>query len=350
MNRWYARLLLTAVLLLGLPYPSPAPLIYVPGEGWRYEPYGSDGKWMMPRAKDQLEVAQTAFDKRDFKLAIKAAQRTVKMWPLSDYAPEAQYLLAESYEELGKDEKAFREYQIAIEKYPKVKNHQEIIQRQYDIANKFLAGKWFWKWGFIPLGSSMDKTVVMYEKIIKNGPYSEVAPQAQISIGTARDKQKEYAAAVKAYERAADRYNDQKDIASEALYKAAMAYYKQAKRAEYDQNAASQAIATFNDFITLYPDDPKIKGAAQLAEGLKTEQARGCFQIAKFYDKRKRYQGAMIYYNEAQAKDPNSSFAIIAKSRIEEIKRIMQAKGLNKPAVVSPPEASITNQPAPPKP
>ena len=89
MKRWIVRLSIILVCWAVLPREVPAPLVYRAGEGWTYEPVGG-GKWARTRAKDQLEVAQTAFDQKDYSLASKAARRTVKMWPLSDYAPQAQ--------------------------------------------------------------------------------------------------------------------------------------------------------------------------------------------------------------------------------------------------------------------
>jgi len=306
---------------LALPLRSPAPLIYRPGEGWSYEPVGGAGKWQRPRAKDQLEVAQAAFDKRDFSLALKAARRVVRVWPLSDYAPQAQYLVGRCYEAKGKDEKAFAEYQKVLEKQPKIANFPEILQRQYEIANKYLAGKWFKLWGVIPIFSSMDKTSAMYEKIVKTGPYSEVAPQAQMKIGAAREKQSNFALAAKAYETAADRYHDRPQIAAAALFKEGSAYKKQAQTAEYDQSTAGQAIATFTDFMTLYPNDPRVAQAQNTISGLKGEQARGSFKIAQFYEKYKRWNGALVYYNEVLLLDPNSQYAAQARQRIEQLKK-----------------------------
>src|SRR5579864_3464432 len=161
MNRRFIRLLLTLGCLMAFPFRSPAPLIYRPGEGWTYEPVGGEGKWQRPRAKEQMDVAQAAFDKKDYSLAVKAARRVVRVWPLSDYAPQAQYLVGRCYEAQGKDEKAFKEYQKVIEKQPKIANYHEIVERQFGIANKYLAGKWFKLWGYIPIFSSMDKTSSM---------------------------------------------------------------------------------------------------------------------------------------------------------------------------------------------
>ncbi len=321
-----SRFLLVILCLLALPLTAPAPLIYTPGEGWTYEPVGGDSKWRQTRAKDQLDVAQAAFDKKVYGMALKAARRVVKVWPLSDYAGQAQYLVARCYEAKGNDEKAFKEYQKVLEKYPKIPAYQEILARQYNIANKYLAGKWFRLWGVLPLFPSMDRTAEMYEKVVRSGPYSEVAPQAQMKIGAAREKQHNYPMAVKAYETAADRYNDQPKIAADALYKAGMAYNKQAQTAEYDQSAAGQAIASFTDFMTLYPNDSRVDGVRKIISSLRTEQARGSYNIAKFYEKKKKWRGAVVYYNEVLLQDPNSAFAPIAKRRIEALKDKAQAQ------------------------
>ena len=326
MKRWPIRLLLAATCLLLTTVNSPAPLVYQPGEGWTYEAVGSEGKWQRTRAKEQLEVAKVALDKKDHSTALKAARRTVKVWPLSDYAPEAQYIVGRCYEARGNDERAFKEYQKVVEKYPRITLFQEVLQRQYEIANRYLAGKFFRLGGYIPLYRSMDKTAAMYEKIVRTGPYSEVAPQAQIKIGAAQEKQKKYPEAVKAYERAADRYNDRPVIAAEATFKAGLAHWKQAQKAEYDQGAAAAAIATFTDFVTLFPGDARVKQAQKIMDDLRAEQARGSFEIAKFYEKRNRVQGALIYYNEVLLLDPTSQYANDSRKRIDELKaRIIAA-------------------------
>jgi outer membrane protein assembly factor BamD (BamD/ComL family) len=327
MIRWHLRLSLVVLCLLALPHSAPAPLIYRPGEGWIYEPVGSEGKWRRTRAKDQLEVAQAAFDKKDYSLALRAARHVVNQWPLSDYAPRAQYLMGRCYEAKKQDEKAFAQYQKVIEKYPKIENGQEILQRQFEIANRYLAGQWFKLWGLVPIPpwvSSREGTAEMYKKIVNNGRYSDVAPQAQLNIGALREKQSDYPQAVKAYELAADRYHDRPKVAADALYKAGLAYNRQARTAEYDQSTAAQAIATFNDFIALYPDEPRVKGAQQFIASLKAEQARGSYEIARFYEKRHRWSGALVYYNEVLLQDPNSTLAAPAREKIDALKKRTQ--------------------------
>jgi outer membrane protein assembly factor BamD len=318
MMRWFLRAALLGFCLAVLPFKTPAPVVYRPGEGWSWEPIGG-GKWFRTRAKDQLDVAQEAFDQKNFGLAQKAARRTVRTWPFSDYAPQAQFLLARTYEEKGNLQKAFKAYQALLQKYPKVDMYEEVLQREFAIANKYLGGK-FYKFLIIFPYRSSEKTAGLFEDVVKGGPYSSVAPQAQMSVGAAHEKGRDYAAAVKAYERAADRYHHQKPVAAEALYKAGQAYLKQAKTAEYDQSIAGKAIATFTDFMTLYPDDPRVAECQKIITSLRTEQSRGNFSIARYYEKKKRWDGALIYYNESVSRDPKSPYADEARQKIELLK------------------------------
>ncbi|HMP82861.1 MAG TPA: outer membrane protein assembly factor BamD [Verrucomicrobiota bacterium] len=321
MNRRSAFYILVIAIVALLPFRSPAPLVYVPGEGWTYEPVGAEGRWKRSRAKDQLDVAEQAFDAKDYSLALKASRHLVRNWPLSDYAPEGQYLVGRCYEAKHKDEKAFKEYQVALHKYPRNDKLEDVQLRQFEIANRFLGGQWFKLWNTIPLYPSMSRTAGLFEQIVESGPYSAVGPQAQLHVGEAREKGKDYTGAVKAYERAADRYSDRPEIAAEAIYRAGMAWNKQAKTAEYDQGAAGQAIATLTDFMVIYPDDKRMPDVEKTVGSLRAEQARGSFEIARFYEKRKKWNGALIYYNEVLLRDPDSPLAPEARTRIEAIKK-----------------------------
>ncbi|MEI2723700.1 MAG: tetratricopeptide repeat protein [Verrucomicrobiota bacterium] len=176
------------------------------------------GKWKRETAKEQMAVTQAAYDQHNYTLARKSASRLIRTWPLSDYAPNAQYLVGLCYEAEHEDERAFKAYQLVFEKYPRSDKLADVLQRQYQIGLRFLGGQRFKLLGLVPFLPDMDKTAGMFEKIVASGPYSAVGPSAQLSIGAARDRQKNYPEAVAAYERAADRYHDLPAIAADAQY------------------------------------------------------------------------------------------------------------------------------------
>lgn len=316
MKRWLIRSALILLCVVIFPHTCPAPIVFRPGEGWTYEPVGGEGKWTRNRAKDQLQVAKDAFERKDYRTAAKAAKRVAKVWPLSDYAGEAVYYLGRCYEARGIDQLAFKQYQRALTRYPKVVNYDEILKRQFAIATRFLNGQRFKLFGYIPFLPSMDKTAKFFEDIVRNGPYYETGPKSQMNIGAAREKQREYGKAVVAYREAVEKYHEWPEVAADAMYHQGMAYNKQAKRAEYDQSVASEAIATFQDFRELYPKDKRVNETDTLITSLKREQARGAFETAKFYEKQRRWQGAVVYYNEVLIHDKDAPFAAEARERM----------------------------------
>ncbi len=313
-------LLLVVAFLILLPLRSPAPLIYTPGEGWYYEFPGQALNWQRSRAKEQLQVAQQFFDQKDYSTALRAAYRVVALWPLSDYAPDAEYLMGRCLEQKTKDQAAFSSYQGLVDKYPSSARYEEVLWRQYAIANRFLAGEWVKLWNVVPFFPSMDTAANMFGQIVTNGPYSDVAPHAQLRIGVAREKQKDYVSAVQEYQKAADRYHDQPVIAADAIFREAEAYRKQSGASEYDQGTAEQAIEAFTDFMTLFPGDKRVPQAQRAIAALKAQQVRGAYEVAQYYEKGKKWDGAAIYYNEVLQLDPNSPYAGPARQRIEILK------------------------------
>ena len=59
--------------------------------------------------------------------------------------------------------------------------------------------------------------------------------------------------------------------------------------------------------------------AQKKMDSLKTEQARGSHEIARYYERHHKWEGAKIYYNDVLSKDPNSPFAEEARQRIDAI-------------------------------
>ena len=67
--------------------------------------------------------------------------------------------------------------------------------------------------------------------------------------------------------------------------------------------------------------EEKLKRLVSVVERLKTEQARGSYDIARYYERHRKWAGAKIYYNDVVSKDPNSRFAEDARQHIDAIKQ-----------------------------
>lgn len=305
---------IAVVLGVFAPPECPAPLIWRKGEGWSYD---RSGAATATNPREQLAQGKKFQEKKDYGNAIAAYRRLLKRWPTSLSAPEAQFGLAECQLATEHMFVAFKEYQKLIEKYPGSEHFDQALQRQFEIGNMFFAGDKDKVWG-VKLFPSLDKAVEIYEQVVKNGPYTKVAPQAQMRIGLTREKQKQYLEAVRAYEKLLERY-PKDPVAEAAQFQIGYAYMQEAGRSEYDQNAANQAIGSFGEFGIRYPKSERSALADEYRVSLSEEQARGLFRIGNFYEKRKSYRAAAIYYNEVIAQNPKSDWATVAKYKLAKI-------------------------------
>ena len=320
----------------------PAPLIYRPGQGWEAE--GEDA--IEETSNSQLEKGMRYDKEGRLEQAANAYRTLVKTWPLSPNAPEAQFRLAATYFKLYDFQRSFKEFQKCVEKYPDSEHFEETLKFQNDIASLFLAGEKQKIW-IIPTLPSMDKAVEMFEQIIKNAPYSKVAPETQLKIGFAREKQHLWTDAVKAFQELIRRY-PKSDLADDAQFQIGYAYMKAAQDPDHDQTATNHAITGFEDYLTKYPGSEKAQQARENIDRMKHGQAEGVMAIAGFYEHDRNYDAAIVYYNRLIQQFPHSELAKRASERVEELKRRHPGKTSEQPRPPPPaPESAPAESPAP---
>ena len=84
--------------------------------------------------------------------------------------------------------------------------------------------------------------------------------------------------------------------------------------------AATKAQDAFEDFLARYPNSEKAAQAQDNLKALQNRENSGSVQIAKYYDKKKNYKAAVIYYNEVIKEQPGTPDAKAAQARIDEMK------------------------------
>ncbi len=297
-----------------------ATLVWRPGEGWSDES-GTDVS--ASSSRDQLEMAHKLEAQGQRDAALKAYKGLLRRWPLSFFAPEAQYRVGKIMEDEGDFYNAFQAFQKMVTKYPSSDYFEQALNEQYRIANLYLAGEpqRIWK---IPVGPSMDRTIEMYQRVIKNAPYGTYAAQCQFNIGLAREQQRKYTDAVDAYQTVLDNYPTS-SVAANAQYQIGYAWMRSCQLGDYDMGAAKKAVDAFQDYLVRYPESDKATQAQENIQKLGQKQTQGAFDVAKFYETQHESRAAFIYYNEVVREDPNSAQAQIAKKRIQELRPIVEA-------------------------
>jgi len=319
-----------------------AELVWRPGEGWSDE---SGGDVSASSSRDQLDLAHKLEAQGQRDAALRAYKALLRRWPLSFFAPEAQYRVGKIMEDQGDFYNAFQAFQKMVTKYPSSDYFSQALNEQYRIANLFLAGEpqRIWK---IPVGPSMQRTIEMYQRIIKNAPYGDYAPQCQFNIGLADEKQRKFTDAVDAYQLVLDNYPTS-SVAANAQYQIGYAWMKSSISGDYDMGAAKKAVDAFQDYLVRFPNSDKSVQAQENIRRLGQKQTQGAYDIAKFYETQHQTRAAFIYYNEVLREDPNSEQAAQSKKRIAELRPLVEAMpgglgpdGSGNPALPLPPKGS----------
>jgi outer membrane protein assembly factor BamD len=279
-----------------------------------------------PEFTDEASAFQAAEDfyaAKNYEGALGTYKRFLKTYPSSKLASKAQLQIADILLLQGRWNAAFEAYQTLITRYPDTPEFEGAVARQVLIANSYLDLRKVMVLGYgvpVPGITGVEQAAKMYEKILKNAPYSIYAPITQFNLGLAFQRGRKIKEAREAYQKVLDKYPNS-DVCDDALYQIAYIYMQLGlTSSSQDLSALILARETFEDFLLQYPQSEK---APQARDNLKTignTEAGNLMDIAKWYDWSKDYKAAVIYYNDVVRKQPRTHDAELAKTRIEELR------------------------------
>lgn len=274
-------------------------------------------------AAKQLQLAFTYYTEGRFRKAANAYQALVYAWPDSPEAPQAQLALAKVQEIRQLYTKAFDEYQYLFEYYPGQFNYQEVLDRQFKIANYMMktpTGAFL----FFPGFEAPERALPMYEKLIRNAPSGRQAATAQLNIGIIHEMNEEEEDAVSAYEIVQNRYTDV-NLAAHAAFREAHCLVKLHNQRPNDEDACNAARAALVQFITTYPGHGQAEQARGFLKTLNDQQSKRAYDLARYYQTiAHRPKAAIVAYEDYLRKYPNTSLAASAKAQLDILNKEIQ--------------------------
>lgn len=290
---------------------------------WLWTP--KTGKWVNPKAevkstpKEQFVFAQSFYDLKKYDEAKREFSKLIKKYPKAFEASESQYYLGMIEEATGNLYQAYLNYQKVIDKYPFSERIQEIIGREYGIAESFMSGE---KRKAMGLNLPVDNPAIeIFTKVVENSNYGPLASKAQYKLGLVLKGLLRYYEAEDAFNKVISSYPNS-EWANAAKFQIASCRSAVSRGPDYDQEAAREAKEKFEDFVQEHPDAVLSQDAERNIQQLKEKEAEGEYNIAGFYEKQKDYQAAKIYYNGIIENNPKSIWAARALDRL----RMMEEK------------------------
>jgi outer membrane protein assembly factor BamD (BamD/ComL family) len=267
---------------------------------------------------EQLARADKQYQDGKLKKAGKSYRALVKRWPRSPEAVKAQASYASVLVSRGKIRKAFESYQELVENYAGSFPYEKVLAQQLQIAH-VVATKKKGKFLFFPGLKDPETAIEMYEKIVKNGPQWEFAPQAQMRVGRIQEEIKEFDSAIASYLQTMIRYPGS-PFAEEAAFGRIRCLAALSDVNENDLEVAEDGAFAIGNFNTKYPDSRFSDDVERIRFHLERRRAHAAYKIAYFYDKTARKpKAALQEYQKMVEKFKSSEWTDLAKQRIDQL-------------------------------
>ena len=285
---------------------------------WIWTP--KTGKWVNPKAlpkatpKEQFDFAKDFYDAKKYPDAQREFKKLLKAFPKSLEASESQYYLGVIEEAQGNLYEAYKAYQKVIDKYPFSERIQEIIDREYKIAEVFMAGHKRKAMGVaLPVE---NPAIEILGKIIENSTYGPLASKAQYQLGLVLKGLERYYEAEEVFNKVISNYPDSQWFDA-AKFQVAVCRQAVSRGPDYDQGASKEAREKFEEFTREHPEAELSLQAQENVYQLNEKEAEANFNIARFYEKQKAFDAAKVYYRDIADNHSDSPWAAKAMERLQ---------------------------------
>ncbi|OIO33310.1 MAG: hypothetical protein AUJ70_03495, partial [Candidatus Omnitrophica bacterium CG1_02_40_15] len=290
---------------------------------WIWTP--ESGKWENPKyaakdtPEDQIAYAKKSYEGKNLKDALREFKKLLKYYPLSKEAPTAQYYVGRIMEDLDNSYEAFKAYQKVIDTYPYTELVDDVIEREYKIADAFFSGKKIkiiGKWQM----PAKDKAIEIFKAVSDNAPYGKYADLAKFKAGLSYKDIQDYNGAILMFKDLIDRYPNS-SVIDKARFQLAECSKLLAVKPAYDQTPTNLARKEFEDFLKKHPDSVMAQDAKQIVNKLKSREAENAYETGKFYEARRAPASAIIYYKDIVQNYSETEWAKKAQERLNELEK-----------------------------
>ena len=285
---------------------------------WVWTP--QTGRWVnakkLPKetAELQIEYTRGLMVDGEYKKALRETQKFQEFYADAPEADQNQFLRGEIKLAMGEYMDAAKEFQQVIAGYPESNLFDDVIAKQYEIGDRFydlgekrLTDDEWYKFRFFRK-KPFKQAIAVYSMVIDNQPFTAAAAEAQYKVGLCHYTREEYQEAAFEYRRVVEDYAGS-DWVDEAAYGLAMCYYKQSLPPAYDQSPSYLTVEAIENFKDRFPNDPRITELEPKRVEMVENIAKQRYETAQFYERRRLFDSARIYYQLVVEEFPGTEAA-----------------------------------------
>lgn len=151
------------------------------------------------------------------------------------------------------------------------------------------------------------QAVTMYQKFLDSFVGNERADYGQFKLAESYLQGKDYELAAVEYQVVITNYGYSEWV-DDALFQIGVCYWREAPRAERDQQKSLDALSRFNQFLTTYPDNPRAPAARDYVRQINERLALKALESARWYYRRREPKAALIYCEKVINNYPDNKY------------------------------------------
>jgi len=241
---------------------------------------------------EQLAYAGNLEKAGKLRKAARQYRALVHRWHNAPEALVAQLAFAELLEARRKYVAAFNEYQYVIDNFSGGYSYEDILGRQFRIANHVMTAR---QGGFLffPGVRSPERAMPLFQALVANAPEWKKTPEALFSLGVIYEKTKDYDSSVATF-RGIQLRHPGSPLAARASFRRVYGLYMSARTNPRDERASRTALSALSAFLRDHPGSEHRGDVKEYLEELKESLARIYYERAVFYDRQRRRSRAAL--------------------------------------------------------
>ena len=255
---------------------------------------------------------RSLLDKGQAEQALKAADEFLKNHPQDEACEEVMMLAGLAEMSRGRYYEAFERFEKQIQRYPNGRFLEQLLGKEFEIAEAFLGGKKRIVAGILSL-SAEDEGLEILTRVAEHAPRAVAAEKALVLIGDHYFAKGRYSEAATAYDRHLEQF-DKSKLAAQVMLRAAQAAYGAYRGSSYDETPLLEAEQRFKLFAERYPAEAAKARVTETLERIADLRAQKVYETGRFYDRAGRQDAAVFYYRRVTKEFPQTIWAKEARA------------------------------------
>ncbi|MFZ1988708.1 MAG: outer membrane protein assembly factor BamD [Alphaproteobacteria bacterium] len=280
-----------------------------------------DGQWVRipPPAKGtaegELALVRHYVDRGQYGSAVSAADRYLKLYHDPNGREEVMLMAGESEMKRGRLFQGYERFEKQLAEFSGGRFSDRATDREFGVADEFLAGRKRKVWGFIPL-PARDEGLDILSRIADRSAGTPVAERALLRIADDRYAKGEWTESADAYDRYVNLFA-KGSKADEAMLKGAEATYRSFTGVAHDETPLIEAEQRYRDFAQRFPISAKQADVDATVEQIRITRAHKLLEEGRFYERIHKPQAAAYSYKLVIDTYPQTDAAEQARLALE---------------------------------